>query len=261
MIANLPTWLLAVGVALAVLVGWLWWNAATELWQGWRLWRNDPVPVMDAANVTGVVEVEGTAASGGRTLQSPFTGTSTLVCEYKIQEWRSSGKSSHWETLHENLNAVPFLLEDDTGSVAIDPEGAEYSLERDAEIESGSGETPPEEIQEFLEKVGVEREEGGKTSLGPISFNRGDRRRYIERRIDAGDEIHVYGQSRHGRSIGDVSGTVNAVIGSGRATPRFRISEGSESDAIWRQVKSGATYAIFGAVIAGIVGAFVVGAM
>src|SRR6056297_2300060 len=107
MIANLPSWLLAVGVALAGLVGWLWWNAATELWQGWRLWRNDPVPVMDAANVTGVVEVEGTAASGGRTLQSPFTGTSTLVCEYKIQEWRSSGKSSHWETLHENLNAVP----------------------------------------------------------------------------------------------------------------------------------------------------------
>ncbi len=261
MIANLPSWLLAVGVGLAALVGWLWWHAAIELWQGWTLWRNDPVAVMDAANVTGAVEVEGTAASGGRTLKSPFTGTPTLVCEYKIQEWKSSGKNSHWETLHENLNAVPFLLEDDSGSVAIDPDGAEYSLERDAEIESDGGETPPEEIQEFLDSVGVEREEGGETSIGPLSIHHGDRRRYIERRIDAGDEIHVYGQSRHGRSIGDVSGTVNAVIGSGKATPRFRISKGSESDAIRRQIKSGATYAIFGAVIVAIAGAFVVGGL
>ncbi|HMB51068.1 MAG TPA: GIDE domain-containing protein [Natronoarchaeum rubrum] len=261
MIANIPSWLLVVGVALAGLVGWLWWHAATEFWQGWTLRRNDPLPVMDVANATGVVEIEGSAESGGRTLQSPFTETPCLVCQYQVKEWQSSGQNSHWKTLYEGNESVPFLVEDDTGSVTVDPEGAEFALDEDADIESDGGETPPERVQRFLDQIGVDREEGGETSIGPISFNRGDRRKYVEKRLDPGDPVHVYGQSRSGRTAGEVSGSVNAVVGSGRATPNFRISEGDESAAIRRHVKSGAIYAVFGAVIAGIVGAFVVGAM
>lgn len=251
MIGSLPPWLLVVGAAAALLAAWLLYRAATELRRGYLLWRNEPVAVMDAANVDGAVELEAQAASGGRTLQAPFTGTACLACEYEVQEWQNTNNGGHWNTLAEGSDAVPFLAEDDTGSVAVDPEEAEFSLEVDAEIESGSGETPPEPVQRFLEGIGVDREEGGTRSFGPISVNTGDKRRYVERRLDPGDPVHVYGQSRYGREVGGVSGTVNAVVGAGRATPLFRISEGDERAAVRGQLLAGATYLLFGAVVAG----------
>ncbi|SNZ06010.1 E3 Ubiquitin ligase [Natronoarchaeum philippinense] len=259
MIGSLPSWLLVVGAVLVAVLGWFWWRAATEFWQGWTVWRNDPVAVMDAANASGVVEIEGTAESGGPVLESPFTETPCLLCQYEVKEWQSSGQNSHWKTLYEGQDSVPFLAEDDTGSVTVDPEGAEFSLDEDADIESDGGETPPERVQQFLDQIGVDREEGGETSIGPISINRGDRRKYVEKRLDAGDPVHVYGQSRSGRTAGEVSGTVNAVIGDGKATPNFRISEGDESAAIRRHVTSGVIYAAIGAVPGAILAALVAG--
>ena len=61
MIGSLPSWLLVVGAVLVAVLGWFWWRAGAEFWQGWTVWRNDPIAVMDAANASGVVEIEGTA--------------------------------------------------------------------------------------------------------------------------------------------------------------------------------------------------------
>lgn len=259
MIADTPVWFLLLLAPVALLGGCLLWRAAKELWNGLVLWRNDPVAVMDAVNADGAIELEGTAASGGRTLRAPFTGTACVACEYEVQEYQNSGNGGNWMTLAEDRDVVPFLFEDDTGSVAVDPEGAEFSLDTDAEIESGKDETPPEAVQRFLEGIGVEREEGGTRSLGPISIKRGDRRRYVERRLDPGDLVHVYGQSRWGREVGDVSGTVNAVVGGGKATPFFRISEGGERAAIRNRLVASAKYLTGGAVVVAVVAVVVDG--
>jgi hypothetical protein len=253
MLLDVPAWLLVVVLSAVLLVCWLLWRGASELRHGIALWRNDPVAVMDAANVDGAVELEGTAESGGRTLQAPFTGTACLICEYEVQEYRSSNNGGHWKTLAEHHDAVPFIVEDDTGSVAVDVEGAEFPLDVDAKIESGKDETPPKSIQRFLDGIGVDREEGGVSSFGPISIKRGDRRRYIERRLDLGDAVHVYGQTRYGRTVGDVSGTVNAVVGAGGATPLFEISEGGERAAIRNNLVTGAKYLLVGGTLAAIV--------
>ncbi|MFC6940293.1 hypothetical protein ACFQE8_10015 [Salinirubellus sp. GCM10025818] len=45
---------------------------------GYRLHATDPTPVGDLANVSGAVEVTGTARSHDGTLEAPLTGTPCL---------------------------------------------------------------------------------------------------------------------------------------------------------------------------------------
>ena len=61
-------------------------------------------------------------------MTAPFTKIPCVYYHSILQEWRRSGKSSSWVTIAEYLSDIPFLVEDDTGAVNVDPVNAQTEL-------------------------------------------------------------------------------------------------------------------------------------
>ncbi len=73
----------------------------------------------------GLVELKGKAIKAAEELASPVSKTNCVYYEYKIEEWRKSGKSSEWRDIYRETKVVPFYLQDDTGKVLVDLNGVE----------------------------------------------------------------------------------------------------------------------------------------
>lgn len=73
----------------------------------------------------GYVELSGIGKLiEGSGITGPLTGTLCTWFSYTIEEYRSSGKKSHWVTVDEGVSESLFLLVDDSGEAVIDPEKA-----------------------------------------------------------------------------------------------------------------------------------------
>ena len=79
----------------------------------------------------GVCELHGQAQVLDTPLISPFSMSECVYYRYDVQEHRRSGKSSRWVSISEFSSTAPFLLRDDTGSIVVEPEGAEMHAETD----------------------------------------------------------------------------------------------------------------------------------
>jgi hypothetical protein len=99
----------------------------------------------------GLVEIFGQVIPiKERFFKSPFTDKECVYYQFTIEEYRSSGKNSHWVTIKKGEQRGLFYLKDDTGRVLIDPTGAKIEAKRDFEYQSGLGKDPPEQVIRFL---------------------------------------------------------------------------------------------------------------
>ena len=99
----------------------------------------------------GLVEIFGQVIPiKERLFKSPFTDKECVYYQFTIEEYRSSGKNSHWVTIKKGEQRGLFYLKDDTGMVLIDPTGAKIEARRDFEYQSGLGKDPPEQVIRFL---------------------------------------------------------------------------------------------------------------
>ncbi|MFW5984517.1 MAG: GIDE domain-containing protein, partial [Halobacteria archaeon] len=121
----------------------------------------------------GTVEVEGKARAD-EPLTSPFGGEDCVVCEYDVEEYRITDDGREWRTVNSGTEALPFRVDDGTGEVRVEPDGAEFSLERDTRIEVDGSEEPPETIRKFLEED--DTEDDGFSKLFDIYGSDNDRR-------------------------------------------------------------------------------------
>lgn len=159
--------------------------------------RSDPVDVRQLAAESGKVELTGTAQTHEAADRVPVTDTETLLCEWVISQSGGSESNEKGSATYKN----PFVLENDTGSVLVDPDGATLQLEQSTEIGVDPDETPPTPIVEFLE------------STRWLSADSPTCRWYRESRLDPGDHVHVYGPVREvGHSV-DIPGGVTTVVG------------------------------------------------
>lgn len=165
-----------------------------------RLRRSDPVDVRLLHEPSGAVELAGTAAVHEEIYRSPFTGSETLVQEWKVREY-NPGRRSSWRTLASDESTNQFVLEDGTGSVLVDPEGARHELLESITIEVGPDESPPPKIDRFLDAV------------DEVDHEHDQPRRYQESRLDPRDDVHVLGPVRESGHSFDMPGSVSAVIG------------------------------------------------
>ncbi|MCC5845457.1 MAG: LemA family protein [Verrucomicrobia bacterium] len=81
-----------------------------------------------AVSVRGVLEGEVNLNGRGRrldaALSAPSTGTACLIYRYVVErQERDSDGDTRWRTIRDETRFVPFLLEDDTGSVRVEPAG------------------------------------------------------------------------------------------------------------------------------------------
>jgi hypothetical protein len=121
-----------------------------------RLLINTPTSKIRSASL-GLIEVTGTA-TGPYTLHSPIAGISCFL--YRTTAWQKSdeGRSKEWKKVAEETLHVPFFLDDGTGQLLIQPQGAELDLHRDLRQTYSDGTFSVHatgEILNFLARHGV----------------------------------------------------------------------------------------------------------
>lgn len=123
-----------------------------------RLIENTPTSKIRSASV-GLVELSG-LAEGPRILRAPITSLNCYLYRSLVWEWVQSGKSGHWEKVVDEQLHVPFYLNDNTGRILVEPQGAELEIHRDfheeyhSSIFGGSG--VPSNVGAFLSRHGVD---------------------------------------------------------------------------------------------------------
>jgi hypothetical protein len=129
-----------------------------QLLQRKRLIMNTPASKIRSAAM-GLVEVSGLAA-GPYTMVAPITGMPCYYYRTIAWQWKHEGKSSKWVKVADESFQMPFYLEDNTGRVLVNPQGAEMEIHRDFHDEfsqsmfSSRLETPAN-VTGFLMRHGV----------------------------------------------------------------------------------------------------------
>lgn len=219
-------WVILAVVLVAVPVGpWIVRLGVRQLRTGYRILATDPVGAGEVGYQEGIVEVEGVA----RPLEEPFTAKYSDEPAL-AQSWRRERKrertdddgntNTEWRTVSRGTDSVPFLVEDETGSVAVDPSGAQLSI-TESEVRQG----------------------------GRVWFGGRDRRhREYEGRIAPGDGVHVYGQKRRATDPADLPGEEAVYVGDGDEVSEFVVSDGSELRTVLRYVGWGLLLTVVGVV-------------
>lgn len=89
-----------------------------------RVMQDTPTSKIRSA-AQGYVELNGHGdLLEGPPIIAPLTGTTCTWYHYQIEEYRRSGKNSHWVTIESDTSDELFLQVDETGQCIIDPEGA-----------------------------------------------------------------------------------------------------------------------------------------
>ncbi|WP_423999607.1 GIDE domain-containing protein [Haloarcula salina] len=241
-----------VGLVILAVGGYLLVGGGRELRTVFHVLRNDPVPIRELDGYTGPVEITGTAVADedAGTVTSPFTGSECLAYTYEVEELRSSGKHSNWETLDQGQAGVDFVVDDGSDRVRVNPDGADVRFESHS-VTVPPGTELPDRLAEYVERTpGVDAQDGT-VNLLVTELSVGNRQRFTERRLDAGEQVYVYGLARRGPATEWGSNLVDAVVGDGDGTPVFVISDTSERGTAWRVARGGLWRAALGALVAG----------
>jgi hypothetical protein len=128
-----------------------------RLLQRKRLILNTPTSKIRSAAL-GLVEVNGLAV-GPYTIAAPITAKPCFYYRTKAWEYRQSGKKKEWRLVADENLHVPFYLDDNTGKLLIDPDGADMDIHRDFHEEYSSsilfGREVPPSVRTFLTRHGV----------------------------------------------------------------------------------------------------------
>jgi hypothetical protein len=108
----------------------------------------------------GLVEVSG-LATGPYTLKAPVTGVPCYYYRTMVWEWKQRDKGSSWVKQADEGLHVPFFLDDGSGRVLVDPQGAEMDIHCDFKEEFShslfsSALEVPANISTFLLAHGVD---------------------------------------------------------------------------------------------------------
>jgi hypothetical protein len=129
-----------------------------RLLQRKRLILDTPTSKVHSAAI-GLVEVSGLAV-GPYTLTAPVT---TRACYYYrtiAWQWKQSGKNKRWVQVAEESMHLPFFLDDNTGKLLVNPQGAELDVHCDFREEFsgpflGGSPDVPGNVAAFLTRHGV----------------------------------------------------------------------------------------------------------
>ena len=186
-------WLAALGVVLVSLGVAIGWFALRPLVVVPRLVRNgvqEPSTVSESAFVV----CRGTAIEGDEgAIAAPFSGHECLGFEFEVTERQPSFVGLPWfdSYLDDGVATTTFELHGEYGSLAVDPSSRRFSLDTESTVITvGPRETPPDRIQRFLD---IREIPSVARWLAAIPFF--GRRRFVERRVDPGEEYIIAGQA------------------------------------------------------------------
>ena len=189
-----------------------------------RLIENTPTSKIRSLAM-GLVEIYGEVVPvEGKLLKSPFSIKDCVYCKYVIEEYRRSGKNSHWVTVKGDEKMAPFYIKDDTGVVLVDPKGAKMEIPMDFEFRSGWGRDPPESVKQFLKNNKMNFEDF-------LGFNK--TMRYREYIIEPKNGLYVMGTagSNPFAEVGNLSeNAAGIMIQKGVNDKNYYISDRQEKE-------------------------------
>lgn len=170
----------------------------------------------------GRTELEGVAQSTGETVERPFSPGECLYAEWEVEEYRSTGRSSAWQTIDAGSYGVPFYLEGETGRVLVaDPSDATATLSdrftRQRTV--AEGRTPTARTREFCQQQGI----------APESSNE---RRFSQGFLPPETPIYVLGQATEREDPAGSDNEDRIRIERDESSGRFIISDKSEDQLV-----------------------------
>ena len=155
-------------------------------WFGYkRLIENIPTSKIRAIAM-GLVEIFGKVVPIEKNLLlSPFSNIDCVYYKYTIERWVKKDDNHHWQVVNSGKTSLPFKLKDGTGSVLIDPVGANIDI-KSKTFSSDAGHDPPPIIQNFLNNSNLKYE-------GFFGINY--RMRYRESIIVPDENLYIIGNA------------------------------------------------------------------
>jgi E3 Ubiquitin ligase len=123
-----------------------------------RMILDTPLSKIHSASI-GLVEILGTA-TGPNTLAAPVTGDPCYYYRVQAWQWQESGNKHEWKRVLDESLYLPFFLEDSTGHVLINPQGAEMDVHKSFNDEIGASffntrDLLPPNVRNFLVNRGL----------------------------------------------------------------------------------------------------------
>lgn len=171
---------------------------AVGAWSGWRTHRNvllartiedHPTATVRGAH-QGYVELEGIGKYfDNDPANAPLSKKPCIWYRFKVERRNNKGD---WEILESGTSDETFLLDDGTGQLVIDPDGAEVVTRvKETWTTTGHNTLGSVESIKFARRLGV---------AGMMS---GDQYRYTEERLLPGKPVYVLGMLRNYNSLTD----------------------------------------------------------
>ncbi len=125
--------------AVGLVLGLYWFFKGFVIMRGYRIVADTPLtPIRSIA--MGLVQIHGKAVSE-KTLVSPVSSTPCYFYQVNIEKWEGgSDGSGMWSPHSTDAGWVPFYLADETGSVLVNPRGADCDLEHTARVQVAKSE-------------------------------------------------------------------------------------------------------------------------
>lgn len=141
-----------------------------------RLIVNTPSSKIRSASM-GLVEISGLAI-GPHVIRSPLKQTDCFCYHSIAWEWTQRGKNKDWVKVAEESLHIPFYVNDNSGTLLIDPRGAEMDLHCELREEYNDlavfkGQDMPAPVYSFLARHGADSSKRIKVEeycIGPKNF-------------------------------------------------------------------------------------------
>jgi len=212
----------------------------------------------------GPVEIQGKPEKYEESFESPFSGDECVMYVYSVEVYSSGGPNSSggWSTVEAGIKAAPFYVNDGTGRVLVDPDGAEKEPPVTNSYEY-TDEEENEAIRRFMSEsdslfenttdVGItgmaELATGTDLRMGDTDIvGSGRKRRYKESYLplDSETEVYVFGRAMGREGVSSPENPENIVISRTEETPLFKISGSSEKENISDTSNLARNGAVFG---------------
>ena len=131
------------------------------------------------------VKVQGVVGYVGTATEAPLSGRPCALWEVHVEE--RGGRSKGWNTVIQDHECTPFLIDDGTGTALVNAVIPRLALVQDARFQSLTFVDATERLEAFLASRGLQ-------STGIFGLNR--TLRYREGVIEAGERVAVLGVGR-----------------------------------------------------------------
>ena len=133
----------------------------------------------------GLGSVKGKVVLHGQSLTAPLSGRACVYYRVIVEEHRSSGKSSHWHKIIDDVQSGTVLISDGSGYALINAKKSRSHIVSDANYRSGTFNDATPELENFLQQH-------NRQSTGLLNFNKS--LRYKEGILEENELIAVGGK-------------------------------------------------------------------